>query len=232
MEAEKEYFLEELQQVGRALSERTTAYMFGGGVMALRLLKARTKDLDLVVRGDASSARLIAAFEASGYFRRRRLGGAYRRMNASAVLDNPAGFRIDLFTNVICRALQFGRSMQARSTPLDADTGELEVRLAALEDLFVLKAVTDRPRDVADMAVLARQGLDWDAIQQEMIGQRRTGGKFFMPIFIQSLDELAHDHGVRVPILPAMLAEVEHDLDEIEALNEKAKREHAAGERR
>ncbi len=213
--------------MSEALSEPTTAYMFGGGTMAIRLLKTQTKDLDLVVRGSATRDRLIDAFESVGYWRRRKLAKPYLAMHASAVLDNLQGFRIDLFTDVICRALEFGSAMQRRSERFDLATGKLDVRLAAMENVFILKAVTDRPRDVADMARLARQGLDWQAIQEEMIRQRRTGGKFFMPIFIQSLEELDRDHNVTVPILPKMLEEVEHDLDEIEALNEKAKREHA-----
>lgn len=227
MEADVTYFLGELRRVSDALAEPTTAYMFGGGTMAIRRLKTQTKDLDLVVGGAAASDRLIEAFEKIGYWRRRRLAKPYRAMHASAVLDNLRGFRIDLFTDVICRALVFGPTMQRRSEAFDLGTGKLDVRLAAMEDVFVLKAVTDRPRDVQDMARLARQGLNWHAIQEEMIQQRRTGGKFFMPIFIQSLEELDRDHNVTIPILPKMLEEVEHDLDEIEALNEKAKRERA-----
>ncbi len=227
MEADVTYFTGELRKVSDALTAPTTAYMFGGGTMAIRLLKTQTKDLDLVVRGSAASERLIEAFEKIGYARRRRLAKPYRAMHASAVLDNLQGFRIDLFTDVICRCLEFSAAMQKRSERFDLGTGRLEVRLAAPEDVFVLKAVTDRPRDVQDMARVARQGIDWDAIQEEMIRQRRTGGKFFMPIFIQSLEELDQDHKIRIPILSKMLEEVETDLDEIEALNEKAKREHA-----
>ena len=227
MEAGPEYFLRELRKVSAALAEPVTVYLFGGGVMALRGFKGQTKDLDIVVRGGKAAHDLIGGFEGAGYYRRRKLTPTYRNLHASAVLDNLSGFRIDLFVDVICRALDYSERMQARATTFDLGPGKMDLRLAALEDVFVLKSVTDRPRDVDDMALIAEQGLDWAAIQREMIAQRRTGNKFFMPIFIQSLEELVERHQVAVPILPKMLEEVEDDLDEIEALNEKAKREHA-----
>lgn len=225
MEAEATYFLEELRKVSNALTARTTVYMFGGGVLALKNLKVRTKDLDLVVRGLASSDRLLRAFESVGYTRRQRLAGAYRKMHASAVLDNLEGFRIDLFADIICRALEYTPTMQARAVPFELGVGLLDLRLAALEDVFILKSVTDRPRDVDDMARLARLGLDWKAVQDEMLRRRRTGGKFFMPAFVLSLEELEENHNIPVPILPKMREEVEQDLDGIQALTRRMKAE-------
>jgi hypothetical protein len=226
MEARTDYFLAEMRKVGAALTKETTVFMFGGGVMALLGLKEQTKDLDLVVLGRASGERLYKAFGAAGYHIKHALSPTYRQMHARAVLDNLEGFRIDLFVDRICRALDFSSGMESRSKALDLGLPLLDLRLASAEDVFILKSVTDRPRDLDDMAALAERPLDWKAIEREMIAQRRTGGKFFMPVFLQSLEALQADHGVDIPILPAMLDEVQHDLDEIEARNEADKRAH------
>lgn len=60
-----------------------------------------------------------------------------------------------------------------------------------------------------------------------MLGERRTGGKFFLPDFIQPLEQLEREFGVRVAILPRLLAEVEADLDEIAAMTQKMRSEAA-----
>ncbi|HEX9710044.1 MAG TPA: DUF6036 family nucleotidyltransferase [Candidatus Thermoplasmatota archaeon] len=227
MEAGTSYFLGELSRAGERMERPLTVYLVGGGAMAIRLLKAQTKDLDLVV-ADAGDARVLtAALEGVHYVKQVRLARAYRDLHASAVLDNRDGFRIDLFTRVICRALEFGASMEARSETYDLGSRRLTLRLASPEDILVLKAVTDRPRDMDDMATIARQGVDWQIIAGEMLGQRRTGGKFFLPVFIQSLEQLEQEFGVRVPILPRLLVEVEADLDEIEAMTRKVRAESA-----
>jgi hypothetical protein len=55
---------------------------------------------------------------------------------------------------------------------------------AALEDIFILKLIANRDRDIEDSAALAIAGLDYEAVFEEIATQYGRAGKIEEKIWI------------------------------------------------
>ncbi len=93
-------------------------YLIGGGAMSFQNLKVATKDIDVVLRSTRELELTRKALLSLGYFVPCIRGGAYAKMNTSAILENSDGFRWDLFVQVVCNGLQLSESMAKRSIEL------------------------------------------------------------------------------------------------------------------
>ena len=82
--------------------------------------------------------------------------------------------------------------------------GKAEMRYAAVEDIFILKLIANRPRDVEDCVSLASAGIDYAAVYAEIEAQYAKVGTVEEKIWITYLEEgigkLEEDYRVQVPI--------------------------------
>ncbi len=146
---------------------RRWRYCFIGGLAVLRWGEPReTVDVDLtVVTGFSEEGRYIDAL--LGRFEPRRPDAAeFARTNRVLLLRAASGVGLD----VALGGLPFEESAVARSSlfrfPLD-----VHLRTCAAEDLIVMKAFADRPKDWLDIeGVIIRHGpaLDWSSIVAEL----------------------------------------------------------------
>jgi hypothetical protein len=90
--------------------------------------------------------------------------------------------------------------MQARSDPFLA-TEYFTVSLVSFEDIFLFKAVAERPDDIGDMATLVQTDLDYDVIEDELERQvELLGGEFFVTVISESLERLNESEGIQTPL--------------------------------
>jgi predicted nucleotidyltransferase len=197
---DSDYIRTELTRIADLLETDVDTYLIGGGAMSLRNLKDTTKDIDLVVGNDEPFSRLMGALRELGYEEVTDLGDEYDRLGARHCVRNEDGCQLDLFHRQIADKLFFSENMAERSERF-LSTPELSVSLVSLEDIFLFKAVAERPDDIGDMATLVQTGLDFEAIEQEIETQvDLIGGERFVTVIAESLERLDEREGIQTPL--------------------------------
>lgn len=190
-----------LRGLGERLAEPVQVLIIGGAAMLELGLKDVTKDIDLVCRDAAGKARLLEAARSLGF----ELFGPEKR-HARLGLDRVAvkgGHTLDIFAGRISYDFGLSESMwqRGRTTSL---LGKAEMRYAAVEDIFSLKLIANRPRDLEDCISLASAKMDFEAIYSEILAQYNKAGTVEEKIWITYLEEgigkLEDDSRLQVPI--------------------------------
>jgi hypothetical protein len=75
--------------------------------------------------------------------------------------------------------------------------GNLAVRVLSLGDVAFLKAVSGRERDLEDLARIARRGLDWGVLLEDVLSQEEPGRLALA--LLQALEALEEAYGVAPP---------------------------------
>jgi hypothetical protein len=163
--AEKK-LLRALAAVSAALDRIDSPSMIIGGIAVIVRGAARaTLDIDATVwAGDGSLEGVLKAMKSKSIIPRIAGALAFARQNQVLLLvHRPTGTPID----VSMASLDFEREALARATL--EDVGGISVRVAAPEDLVVLKAVAWRDRDRSDierLLVLHRLEIDLDRVRR------------------------------------------------------------------
>jgi hypothetical protein len=190
-----------LKGLGERLAEPVQFLVIGGAAMLEYGLKEATKDIDLVCRDAAGKARLLETARSLGF----EVFGPEKR-HARLGLDRVAikgGHTLDIFAGRISYdfGLSEGMWQRGKKTRL---LGKAEMRYAAVEDIFSLKLIANRPRDIEDCVFLASAKMDYEAIYSEILAQYAKAGTVEEKIWITYLEEgigkLEEDYRVQVPI--------------------------------
>ncbi len=164
---------EALREAGKHLEREVKAYLIGGCAMTFRNLKPSTKDADLLFADEIEEQRLFKALIHSGF--KELFPGSYDvPLKAKDILINENGLQFDLFSKQVMDGLHLSPTMKKRAEKF-AGYGKLAVLLGSKEDIYLFKAITDRPfpRDFEDLLTLQQSGLDWEAVIEEYQAQVR-----------------------------------------------------------
>ncbi len=190
----------ELTSVGKRLSQKTDAYLIGGGNLILRDLKDSTKDIDLVLEGEGDLDRFVTALTKAGYKNKTDLTDTYQKLGARTVLERSDHPRWDLFVEKVAGMLSLTEDMKNRAVHKEGH-GALTVRLVSLTDLFLFKSVTDREGDLEDAALIMGQGeVEWNRLMEEIRKQENIGDKIFSFSVLTTLDILKERYDLESPI--------------------------------
>lgn len=191
-----------LRELGEKLSTTVHAYLFGGANLLLRGLKKATKDLDVVVEDEGDFSKLRGALLASGFrpLGEKELTPSDRKLNPSGIYIAEGLPRFDLFTKVICNALFLTDEMKSRAETMAF--GKLVLHLLSLEDVFLLKSITEREGDLEDMATIIRRGgdLKWDEILETYLTEEEVIKKHFCFTMLDNIELLQQREGIDVPL--------------------------------
>jgi predicted transcriptional regulator len=85
--------------------------------------------------------------------------------------------------------------------------GKLEIRLLSIEDVFLLKSVTEREGDIEDMAIMVRHGgdLKWNVILETYFEEERKIKRHLCFKMLDSIEVLQERERLAVPIHAALL---------------------------
>ena len=201
-----------LKKVGNACTKRIHVYLIGGGAMALRGEKNATRDIDLVLGSQDEAEELKRAFEMLGFTVNARHPTECWAMVDAAILSKPTGLRADIFVGKVCDKLRFSEGMKRRAVLVD-ELGKIVLFICSREDIFLLKSVTERTRDLDDMITLFRIGLSKDLILEEcerqsaLAGPRR--GQIWEAFLLVKIEEMEDRYGVKVPWKRSLKAKAE-----------------------
>jgi len=189
-----------LAEIGNAFDEPTDVYLIGGCNLALRGIKASTKDIDLIVKDKHTFRAVESALKRIDFMPLKSFSKAYKDMHPSAIFERPGYPRIDVFTKTVCDALVLNDSMVERSRGLRY--GNLQVGLIRLEDILLFKSITEREGDLEDAAdIIRKEKIDWDILFEEVIAQEEATGKTFCFDVLDSLELLEERYGQKIRVV-------------------------------
>jgi hypothetical protein len=156
--------LEAARDLVTALAELSISPTFIGGMAASLLAKPRhTKDLDALILFDTADAKILLDTLTRHRFRPRfdKMVELARRARMVTVLHEPTGSVVDIALG----CMPFESEVQERSTQINL--AGFDIRLPSPEDLVILKAIANRPKDLEDIRNMARvyPGMDRDRIR-------------------------------------------------------------------
>jgi len=201
-----------MRDVGNACSRHVSVYMVGGGAMALRGEKDATKDVDLILESLDEAEELGRAFERFGFRVDLRHPDECRAMVDAEILSKPSGIRADIFVGKVCDKLRFTEGMKRRAVLVER-FGNMDLYICSREDIFLLKSVTARTRDLDDMMSLFRRGLSRDVLLDECESQGagavfRTS-QIWEAFLLVKVEEMEERYGVKVPWKRSLRAKAE-----------------------
>lgn len=196
---------EEVEEILSSLCERleesVQVLVIGGAAMVEYGLKDVTKDIDLVCRDTTGKDRLLEAAISLGF----EVMGPEKR-HARLGLDRVAvkgGHTLDIFAGRVSYDFGLSEAMWERGRMTQVFR-KVEVRYAAVEDIFILKLIANRPRDMEDCVALASARIDYEAVYEEIEAQYNKAGSIEQKIWVTYIEEavgrLEEDYRLQVPI--------------------------------
>ncbi len=190
----------QMRLVDSHLRSPIDVFLIGGCAMSYARLKASTKDIDLVLRDTATLSKLEQALATSSYSVMEGLRPEYEQLGAARYFEKARAPQWDVYVRTVCRRLQLSPGMISRATREERELPNLRIQRLAPSDIFIFKSITERTADKDDMDVIFAQGLEWDAVLDEMRWQSQNSDVAWAVAFFQSLEEFARV-GNAVPIL-------------------------------
>lgn len=129
---------------------------------------------------------------------------AYQELSATS-LENNDRFRWEIFIKYVAKKIALSETMMSRAVEMYQGK-MLSVFSLAKEDLFLLKGMTERERDLEDMFLLAESGIDYDIVFDEckMQSEIDERGNIWEASLNEKLKELENSYGIRVPFRKAI----------------------------
>lgn len=186
-------------EIDQNLHGKVHFFVIGGAMLLYHGIKSATKDIDIVV----DSAREFTEVENALRkieFTARIPTSEYKKTDLSQIFIRE-DFRIDLFQQTICRGFALSSFMIRRAKKI-SELKNLSISLCSNEDVFLLKTFTDREGDIEDCIALAKMGVDWKAMLEEMREQIRISGKDVWITWIGERLDILEERGLPIPIMP------------------------------
>lgn len=168
----KEDIIELLENIGRVLSRPVKAYILGGAALTLCDIKESTLDIDIIVEDPNSYEVLIKALQSLGFIREDRL--RFRNPLTGEYIDIDMGkfIRLPLYK-------EFKEDAQLLGV-----FGNLTALLFSNESIILFKSVTEREKDIDDIAGVIKAGdINWDklieiavSVTKRELGEKRSRG--------------------------------------------------------
>ena len=191
--------IEELwKEIDEHLQQTTDLYVIGGVVLVYQELKPATKDIDIIIPTKESYHLLIQTLKKIAFSEKHPLG-AYTKLQTSGIFEKE-DYRLDIFLKMVCNKLQLSNAMMKRAKPI-FNGKKLTVYHCANEDIFLFKSMTEREGDLEDNIALAKTGLKWDVIKNEILSQITQSNEDVWITWIGERFDLLIDKGIFIPIM-------------------------------
>jgi hypothetical protein len=203
---EKSKLIEALDDISKQLKTPIEAFLVGGLSMIFHGAKLATKDIDMVFLNQKDAQAFIEVAQEIGFSEASNLGNEYIDMKARCVLEGKDEVRYDIFIEKVCNALSFSQGMKERSQKM-YKRNNFSLCVASIEDIFLFKAITTRPDDLADMAILAGKEIQWKIVEKEARSQDESW-KWIGRLYGR-LEELEEEYGIPSPLKGRIREEAE-----------------------
>lgn len=162
---------EAFSQIEASIEFPIEGFLIGGLAMIKNDIKSSTKDIDIVFSDEKSAREFVRTAQKVGFNLDIELPPEYGEMKIMVVLKDAEERRIDVFVKTVLGGLTYSESMKGRAKTMKYGD-KLTIHISSIEDIFLYKSITSRPRDLEDMETLARAGkLNWNHIEEEARAQ-------------------------------------------------------------
>ncbi len=198
---------EVFEQIAAIIGFSVEGFLIGGLAMIKNDIKASTKDIDIVFQDEKAAREFVEAALSVGFTLDEELPPEYEEMKTMVVLKDAENRRIDVFVKTVLRGLTYSESMKARARTIEYGD-KLTIHISSIEDIFLYKSITSRPRDLDDMETLAGTGgMNWNHIENEARDQP-TPWKWIGRLYCR-LGELEKNTSIVTPIADRLEKEAE-----------------------
>lgn len=198
---------DQVEEILRGLGERVDqpiqVLVIGGAALLEYGFKDVTKDIDLVCMDAAGKACLLRAAKELGF----EVVGPEKR-HARLGLDRVAvkgGHTLDIFAGKVSYDFSLSEAILSRGRKTNT-FGKAEMIYAAPEDIFILKLIANRPRDIEDCSAMASSGIDYEAVYSEIEAQYLKAAeseveqKVWITYIEEGIGQLEEDYRLMIPI--------------------------------
>lgn len=191
--------IEELfKEADQQLNTTIDIYIIGGVVLLYQGLKNVTKDIDMILPNKESYDGIHKALSSLG-FKPKEPTETYKKMEINIILEKE-DFRLDIFLQKVCKKITLTTDMKNRALPI-FKMKHLNVFLCSNEDIMIFKSITERSGDLEDCIALAKRGIDWNIILQEIQSQIQQSGEDVWITWIGERLDVLTDEGINIPIM-------------------------------
>jgi DNA-binding transcriptional regulator GbsR (MarR family) len=187
-------------EIEEQIKTQINVYFIGGNALIEHQTKNSTKDIDLVMISNKEASELVSTLKKLGFNEVKHKEFQYGELDTSAMLEKNNYPRVDLFLNTICGMLEFSKGMQKRSK--QTRIGKVNIFVASLEDVFLLKSISSRDSDIVDCENILKQTIiNWDILMDEIENQKKilTGLKEL--IILEHFEALEKRMNIKIPIV-------------------------------
>jgi len=154
----KEDIIELFENLGRALTRPIKVYILGGAALTLRDIKESTVDIDIIVEDLNSYKTLVKALQSLGFIREDRLRFRNPITDDSMDVDIGKFIRLPFYAEL------------KKDAQLLGVFGNLTVLLLSNESIILFKSLTEREKDIDDIAAIIRkEDISWDKLVQTAV---------------------------------------------------------------
>jgi transcription initiation factor TFIIIB Brf1 subunit/transcription initiation factor TFIIB len=190
------------KQIGARLHKSTTAFLIGGENLRARGLRDDVRhDHDFVMPNDQDFNTMVSTLTDIGF--QPTIGvesnsGSDPAMRSRAMLQHPEFGLVDVFNIIIGKnRCYLSKRMINRATY--RRHGKLKLGLLHINDIFLLKSVTDRQKDMQDiLRIVKTKDFDWSLVWEEMKLQEKDTREYISGYLLDTIDDLIAE-GVHAP---------------------------------
>jgi len=161
-------------------------------------LKPATKDIDLVVETKEEFMILKNALNSIN-FTVKVPNIEYKNMNLNQIFVRD-DFRIDLFQKEICGRFSISKEIMKRAITL-IDLEKIKLNFCSNEDIFLFKTMTEREGDLEDCISLAKRGIKWDIILNELKNQIKKSRQDVWITWVGERLDILEEKGINIPVM-------------------------------
>ncbi len=201
------------KEIDDTIKDKVHFFIIGGAMLLYHGMKRATKDIDIVV-DTPNEFRAIKSALAILKFSERLPTPEYKKLDLNQIFIRE-DFRIDLFQRKICNGFVLSESMMNRATEI-IKLNHLNVSLCSYEDVFLLKTFTEREGDLEDCISLAKRGINWEALLDEIMNQIKISEQKVWITWIGERLDILEERGMTIPIMNKLDKLREEYFDELE----------------
>jgi len=186
------------KEINASLRKKVKIFVIGGAVLLQQGLKPATKDIDLVVETKEEFMILKNALNSIN-FTVKVPNIEYKNMNLNQIFVRD-DFRIDLFQKEICGRFSISKEIMKRAITL-IDLEKIKLNFCSNEDIFLFKTMTEREGDLEDCISLAKRGIKWDIIFNELKNQIKKSRQDVWITWVGERLDILEEKGINIPVM-------------------------------
>lgn len=185
-------------EIDESIEGKARFFVIGGAMLLYYGIKSATKDIDVVIDSTVEFRNIEVALKKLG-FETKIPTFEYKKTNLNQIFIRD-DFRVDLFQRIVCDGFVLSKAMMKRAKKI-IELRHLTIFLCSNEDVLLFKTFTEREGDIDDCIALAKMGIDWDAVLDEIRLQIKISGHKVWITWIGERLDILQDRGLQIPIM-------------------------------